>query len=74
MIIGLRDKDKKLVMKDLLDLNIDMSVENEDGKYYVKINSKYRLNEVFENEESAEKKMLLIASSRNQLEDELRQY
>lgn len=74
MIIGLRDKDKKLVMKDLLDLNIDMSVENEDGKYYVKINSKYRLNEEFENEESAEKKMLLIASSRNQLEDELRQY
>lgn len=74
MIIGLRDKDKKLVMKDLLDLNIDMSVENEDGKYYVKINSKYRLNEEFENEESAEKRMLEIASSRNQLEDELRQY
>lgn len=74
MLINLRDKNKKLVIKDYLDIDFDMSVEKEGNKYYVAVNHKYRLDEEFRSEEAAEKGMLEIARARNTLENELREY
>ena len=47
MLINLRDQNNKLVIKDVLDLDFDMSVEQAEDKYYVNINHKYRLDEEF---------------------------
>lgn len=74
MLISLRDKEKKLVVKDMLDIDFDMSVERDDEQYYVKVNPNYRLDEVFKKEADAEKRMIEIASARNNLETDLINY
>lgn len=74
MLISLRDKDKKLIVKDMLDIDFDMSVEKEDNKYVVMINPLYRLAEEFQEQDEAESRMLSIADERNRLENELRNY
>ena len=74
MLINLRDKAKKLVVKDILDIDFDMSVEPDGNKYYVKINHIYRLDGEFNELSEAEDHMLSLANARNQLENELRHY
>lgn len=74
MLINLRDQNNKLVIKDVLDLDFDMSVEQAEDKYYVNINHKYRLDEEFSTEKSAEDQMIYVAGVRNTLENELRNY
>lgn len=74
MLMNLRDREDRLVIKDMLDIDFDMSVESKDNKYYVNINRLYRLDDDFSNREEAEDKMLYIAGVRNHLEEELRNY
>ena len=72
MLITVKDENKKIFVKDILDIDFDMSVDEKDNKYYVNVNKKYQLPEVFENEEDAVEQMLKIATIRNGLENELR--
>ncbi|WP_418626684.1 hypothetical protein [Anaerosinus sp.] len=75
MLINLRDRANKLVVKDILDIDFDMSVESiDEDKYYVNINNIYRLDEEFITQSDAEERMLRIAGARNHLEEELRSY
>ena len=74
MLINLRDKKNKLFIKDILDIEFDMCVEEKDNKYYVAVNKKYRYDMEFENEDYAENQMILIANARNNLEHELKNY
>jgi hypothetical protein len=74
MLINLRDKKNKLFIKDILDIEFDMCVEEKDNKYYVAVNKKYRYDMEFENEDDAENQMILIANARNNLEHELKNY
>ena len=74
MLINLRDKKNKLFIKDILDIEFDMRVEEKDNKYYVAVNKKYRYDMEFENEDDAEDQMILIANARNNLENELKNY
>ena len=74
MLISLRDKNGKLLIKDVLDIDFDMSVVREEKKYFVAVNQRYNLDEAFEQESDAEERMISLANSRNNLEDELRNY
>lgn len=74
MLISLKDKNKKLVVKDILDIDFDMSVEQENDKYFVQVNRQYQLKDVYNTEEEAEEMMLKIADIRNDLENELRNF
>lgn len=75
VLINLRDRANRLVVKDILDIDFDMSVELiDEDKYYVNINNIYRLDEEFISQSDAEERMLRIAGIRNHLEEELRNY
>lgn len=75
MILGIRDKEtNKLLMKDVLDIDFDMSVFEEEGKYYINVNNKYILPDEFTSEHLAEQRMIDIAIKRNALEQELRDF
>lgn len=74
MLIKLRDNNNKLVIKDCLDIDFDMSVTTRNGKYKVQINRLYFLDGEFDSEEDAEDSMTNIANARNKLENELREY
>lgn len=79
MLISMRDTKGKLVVKDVLDVDYDMSIregKNSDGKdcYEIWINKKYRYSDTFESESDAEKMMLDLATARNDLENDLRNY
>ena len=74
MLISLRDKNGKLLVKDLLDIEFDMSVVENNKEYYVSVNRKYTLDEMFINESDAEERMIEIANIRNSLEEELKNY
>lgn len=71
MLITLKDNKNKLVVKDILDIDFDMSVEGEKGKYYVVVNSTYRCEEEYEEEDDAIDQMRHIVNVRNRLEAEL---
>ena len=51
-----------------------MSIEEKNGKYFVRINSEYRDAQEYKTREQAEKAMLKLADERNALEEELRNY
>lgn len=74
MLINLRDKKNNLVVKDILDIDFDMSVEEENGKFYIGVNRSYRIDEEFLIKSAAEERMLTVADIRNNLEEELRNY
>lgn len=71
MLITLKDNKNKLVVKDILDIDFDMSVESKKGKYYVVVNSSYRCEEEYEDEDDAIDQMRHIVNVRNRLEAEL---
>ena len=74
MLISLKNSDEKLVVKDMLDIDFDMSVEKKNNKYVINVNRQYHYAEEFDDEKEAEAKMLAIASARNDLETELKNY
>ena len=74
MLINLRDKNGKLVIKDILDIDLNMCVTEEAGEYVVQINSTYNYADKYPSEREAEDQMLRIANDRNAIEEELRNY
>ena len=81
MLIKVRNKDGKLLVKDVLDIDFDMSIsEIEDGtnknhkSYAVRLNHSLTLAERFDSEKAAEIAMENIAEDRNQLEEDLRNW
>ena len=74
MLINVRNKEGKLLVKDILDVDFDMSVEEEHGSYYVFLNQLMKMDEEFKTRENAERRMLEIAGIRNRIEEELRIY
>lgn len=75
MLIGLRNRrTNELVFKDMFDIDFDMSVEEKDNKFYVKVNKSYRLLDEFLNRKDAEERMCYIALCRNNLEEDLKEY
>lgn len=81
MLINIRDAKNNLLVKDILDVDFDMSVRtvqnsaaSSEGEYCVWINGKYRFADLFVTKKAAEDKMLELAAIRNQLEEELRNF
>ena len=79
MLINVRDSENNLKVKDILDLDFDMLVEEDKREkerkiYKIMVNPNLTLDEVFYDKTSAEKRMLGIADARNELENELRNF
>ena len=79
MLINVRDSENNLKVKDILDLDFDMHVEEDNREkerkiYKIMVNPNLTLDEVFYDKTSAEKRMLGIADARNELENELRNF
>lgn len=72
MLINLRNNAEKLVVKDILDIDFDMYVEEKNNRYIINVNRQYSCAEEYDNEKDAESRMLQIAEMRNDLETELR--
>jgi len=72
MLITVKNKRGDLKVKDILDIDFDMSVESEGKGFVVKINRQYWDAEEFESRKDAEEQMLRLAEMRNTLEAELR--
>lgn len=72
ILINLRNNAEKLVVKDILDIDFDMSVEEKNNRYIINVNRQYSCAEEYDNEKDAESRMLQIAEMRNDLETELR--
>ena len=77
MVITLRNNNGKLLVKDILEIDLDMYVDEVESKgkvlYKVVVNSKYTLANTFYTQEEAEDAMLGLATARNDLENELRE-
>ena len=71
MLITIRDDKNQLLVKDILAIEFDMSVAYDLKGYYVKLNSKYRLEGHYSSKDDAEERMLQIACERNREEKEL---
>ena len=74
MMLNVIDKNNEPESKDILDLDLDMSIGEKEGKYIINLNSNYQLYDTFETKEDAKFKMFAIANDRNKLESELREY
>ena len=72
MLNNIRKKAEKIVVKDILDIDFDMSVEEKNNRYIINVNRQYSCAEEYDNEKDAESRMLQIAEMRNDLETELR--
>ena len=68
MLIGLRNKNGELKVKDILALNMDMSVEKDGDVYKVKISRDYYLDGEYSEKTDAEAALYNIANLRNELE------
>lgn len=74
MLITVKNKRGDLKVKDILDIDFDMSVEADGGDFVVKINRQYWDPEKFKSQKDAEEQMLHLAGLRNTLESELREW
>lgn len=74
MLLDLRNKKNELVVKDILDIDFDMSVKEENDKFYVMISKQYREDEEYDTLEEAEAQVKYLSKVRNQLEQELRNF
>lgn len=74
MLLTLRDKNQKMAVKDYLDIDFDMKVEQYGDKYRVRVNRSFYLDEIFDSEAEAEQAITAVAQCRNSLEQELRNY
>ena len=76
MLINLKEKNnKKLVVKDYLDVDFDMTVEEiKKDRFVININKKYTFADEYNTKEEAEDVMIEIMENRNQLEHEYRKF
>lgn len=68
MILTVRTKQGDLRAKDILDIDFDMSVREENGKFVVRINRTLWDMEQYATKEEAEDRMMFIADMRNRQE------
>ena len=71
VMIALRDTNGNLCSKDILDVNMDMSVAKSGSNFEVKANQNYTLDETFDNKEEAEEQIRALTASRNHAEEVL---
>lgn len=71
MLLTVRTKQDELKTKDILDIDFDMSVKENEGKYVVKINKNYWDIEQYLTKGEAEERMMYIAAMRNKVEESL---
>ena len=69
MLIGLRNKAGDLRVRDILDINIDMRVEQTAEGFLVRMNRQYYLDEKFSTRKNAENAIYNIANIRNEMEE-----
>lgn len=75
MMVNMRNKkNNKLVSKDILDINLNMSVSAVENGFRVSMNKQYYLDEYYSSEQDAEDAIKNISLSRNLLENELKMY
>lgn len=74
MLIKLKTKKGELKVKDVLDIDFDMSVIESNNKFVVKINKNYLDPEEYPSKEDAEERMMELADMRNAIEAEFRQW
>ena len=74
MLIKLKTNQGELKVKDVLDIDCDMSVKEANGKFVVRINKNYTDTELYNTKKEAEERMLDLADMRNSLEEEFRQF
>jgi len=76
VLINLKEKNnKKLVVKDYLDVDFDMTVEEiKKDRFVININKKYTFADEYNTKEEAEDVMIEIMENRNQLEHEYRKF
>ena len=53
MLINLRNNAEKLVVKDILDIDFDMSVEEKNNRYIINVNRQYSCAEEYDNEKDS---------------------
>ena len=73
MLINLREKESNdLVIKDYLDVDFDMYIEeSNNNEFMIRVNKKYRLDDTFDSRQDAEYEMLKIMKNRNRIEHEI---
>ena|GEM_PF-1853054 len=76
MLINLKEKsNNKLVVKDYLDIDFDMAVEEiKKERFVININKKYTYAVEYNTIEEAEDAMIVIMKNRNHLEYEYKDY
>lgn len=74
MLIKLKTKKGELKVKDVLDIDFDMSVIESNNKFVVKINKNYLDPEEYPSKKDAEERMMELADMRNAIEAEFRQW
>ena len=75
MMLNMREKTtRKLVSKDILDIDMDLSVEEGNDGYYVEVNQDYISDETFKTQTEAEDFLRSLSLARNTIESELRAY
>lgn len=75
MLLDMRDKQtNELISRDILDIDMILSIENFNGKYGVSLSDKYRADELFDTKEEAENYLKTISSMRNEFEGKLLEY
>ena len=73
-LLKLLDIDNNLIIKHVLDIDLDMfiSVSNDNTKYYINFNKKYRYAKLFSSVKEAEDYMIAFADDYNDYENQLR--
>lgn len=72
MNINMRDGKGNLFSKDILLMDLDMSIEEQDGKFFLRLNPQYVFDSVFSTKREAEEELMHLAEERNAREEELR--
>ena len=71
----MRDKQtNELISRDILDVDMTLSIGNFDGKYGVSLSNSYRADKLFDTKEEAEDCLKKISSMRNEFESKLLEY
>ena len=74
MVITMVDKNGNMRAKDLLDINLDMSIVSDKKGYRIRLNNTYFFDEIFSTEEEAKHCFRSLVESRNNAEEEIGLY
>ena len=72
MNINMRDCKGNLFSRDILLMDLDMSIEEQNGKFFLRLNPQYIFDGAFSTKKEAEAELMHLAEERNAREEELR--